>query len=64
MAVMVQVDGKSFNNDNSGEFDKSCEIKGGGQEMAEMVEVDVKKINGNNSGEVASDASIRQHKLT
>jgi len=34
---------------------KSCEIKGGGQEMAVTVYVDGKNFNNNNSGEFCAD---------
>ena len=34
----------------NGQCEKSCEIKGGGQEMAVMVCIDSKNFNNNNSG--------------
>ena len=34
----------------NGQCEKSCQIKGGGQEMAVMVQVDGKKFNNNNLG--------------
>ena len=36
---------------HKGQYEKSCEIKGGGQEMAVMVQVDGKNFNNNNPGQ-------------
>jgi len=40
----------------NGQCEKSCEIKGGSQEMAVMVQVDGKNFNNNNSGEFCADS--------
>jgi len=40
----------------NGQCEKSCEIKGGGQEMAVIVKADGKIFNNNNSGEFCADS--------